>query len=379
MSKNTETHLFWDAKPVGLCDSEHPIHGIITTSDTSKTKTVLPDNLFWSDLSIFSYEKISEFISNNYVEDSYGGWRLQYSPEFIEWFFSECLSKIGIIDEKNNLIGMVCAADRTLNIKDTILKTVEINFLCVRKDVKNKRFAPLLIAEVTRESELSGFQTAIYTSGKSLPQKAFCAVRMFHKYLNVNNLVEAGYLDEKNADLKTEPRRKLAKLNKNSSSDFMYMYRYAQNCDIPAILELYKKENCFLKEQIYREKLEIIFSKPNLFRCYVALKVSRIDRKIEIIGFASFSMNKMLNIKLEKSIKCANMFYIYGDITHVSSDILHDLKSKNDVMNCTMTGGKSREFIVQNQMMNGTGILKYYMYNYRLYLLPSEQVMYTVF
>ena len=51
----------------------------------------------------------------------------------------------------------------------SVIRTSEINFLCVHKKLRSKRLAPVLIKEVTRQVHLTGVFQAIYTAGTVLP------------------------------------------------------------------------------------------------------------------------------------------------------------------------------------------------------------------
>lgn len=46
----------------------------------------------------------------------------------------------------------------------------EINFLCVHKQLRSKRLAPVLIKEVTRRVNLQNIWQASYTAGVVLPK-----------------------------------------------------------------------------------------------------------------------------------------------------------------------------------------------------------------
>ena len=45
----------------------------------------------------------------------------------------------------------------------------EINFLCVRKDIRKKRLAAILIKEITRRCNIKKIWQAVYTAGIKIP------------------------------------------------------------------------------------------------------------------------------------------------------------------------------------------------------------------
>jgi glycylpeptide N-tetradecanoyltransferase len=73
-----------------------------------------------------------------------------------------------------------------------VLKSIEINFLCVHKKLRAKRLAPVLIQEITRRCYLSEIYQAIYTAGIVLP-KPVSSCRYFHRSLDWLKLYEVGF------------------------------------------------------------------------------------------------------------------------------------------------------------------------------------------
>ena len=73
-----------------------------------------------------------------------------------------------------------------------MLKSTEINFLCVHKKLRAKRLAPVLIQEITRRCYVLGIFQAIYTAGIVLP-KPVSSCRYFHRSLDWLKLYEVGF------------------------------------------------------------------------------------------------------------------------------------------------------------------------------------------
>ena len=62
----------------------------------------------------------------------------------------------------------------------------------MHKKLRDKRIAPILIQEVTRQVHLTNRWQAVYTAGKLLPRPvAIC--RYYHRSLNPKKLVEVGF------------------------------------------------------------------------------------------------------------------------------------------------------------------------------------------
>ena len=73
-----------------------------------------------------------------------------------------------------------------------MLKSTEINFLCVHKKLRGLRLAPVLIAEITRRCNIFGIYQAIYTAGIVLP-KPVSSCRYMHRPLNWLKLYDVGF------------------------------------------------------------------------------------------------------------------------------------------------------------------------------------------
>ena len=80
----------------------------------------------------------------------------------------------------------------SLRVRSNILKSTEINFLCVHKKLRSKRLAPVLIQEITRRCYTLGIFQAIYTAGIVLP-KPVSSCRYFHRSLDWLKLYEVGF------------------------------------------------------------------------------------------------------------------------------------------------------------------------------------------
>ncbi len=128
------------------------------------------------------------------MEDSHGVFRFDYNKHFLKWAlqpphsFKEWI--VGIrYTAKNELMACITGIPVTISLDGSIVKCVEINFLCVHKKLRNKRIAPVLISEVTRRVRLRNMWQAIFTSGTVLPTP-FTQAQYYHRSLNPKKLIE---------------------------------------------------------------------------------------------------------------------------------------------------------------------------------------------
>ena len=100
---------------------------------------------------------------------------------------------VGVRASKSmKLVAFISAIPIALRVRSNVLKSTEINFLCVHKKLRSKRLAPVLIEEITRRCNAFGVYQAIYTAGIVLP-KPVSSCRYLHRSLDWPKLYEVGF------------------------------------------------------------------------------------------------------------------------------------------------------------------------------------------
>lgn len=209
-------HAFWDTQPVQKgfeqfeikvrLDSEFyqvqkpgPIEEKkVEDIDTNPIK--LPEGFEWCNIDIHKddqAQEVYELLTKNYVEDTEGSFRFDYSIDFLRWAICPPKYKpkwhIGVRASKNKkLLGFITGIPVKLNVLGEELESSEINFLCVHKKLREKRLAPVLIKEVTRRINRTNIWQAIYTAGTLIP-KPFSSPYYFHRNINYKKLIECGF------------------------------------------------------------------------------------------------------------------------------------------------------------------------------------------
>ena len=133
----------------------------------------------------------------NYVEDTLGNFRLNYSKEKLIW----ALASPGYIkhlqflirNSKNKkIMGCTFGLPKKMTMNGKQVKIIEGNFLTVHKKLREKRMAQTIITEVLRRQRKLGYNLSLYTSGKSMPTP-FVTVHYMNRFLNVQRLVDGKY------------------------------------------------------------------------------------------------------------------------------------------------------------------------------------------
>lgn len=155
----------------------------------------LPPGLEWSTFDVLNADDMTEvyhLLNGNYVEDDDSTFRFDYSREFLMWALTSpgwirdyhlCIKRDG------RMVCMITAVPAIVQVWRQPMRTVEINFLCIHKDLRSQRMSPLLIKEITRRVNLRGTFQAIYTAGVLLP-KPISVCRYHHRLINLKKLEE---------------------------------------------------------------------------------------------------------------------------------------------------------------------------------------------
>ncbi|KAF8710687.1 Glycylpeptide N-tetradecanoyltransferase, partial [Rhizoctonia solani] len=204
----------------------------------------LPSGYEWSTVDIedpAQAKEVYELLTANYVEDHDAAFRFRYSAEFFAWalqppgYHKDWL--IGVrVSSNQKLIAFIAGVPLKLRVRQNIVDTSEINFLCVHKKLRSKRLAPVLIKEVTRRCNLRGIFQAIYTAGVLLPTPVSTA-RYFHRIIQVQKLVDAGFTHVPRGSTMA----RMIRQNAVPDSFTLAGLREMEEKDIKDVLELYEK------------------------------------------------------------------------------------------------------------------------------------------
>ena len=120
--------------------------------------------------------------------------RFDYSIPFLRWAmmppgqFPEWV--LGVVaGKKKKLFGFISAIPVHMNVNGTPVLMAEINFLCVHKNLRAHRMAPVLIKEITRRVNCRDIWQACYTAGVTIPTPIANST-YWHRSLNPKKLIE---------------------------------------------------------------------------------------------------------------------------------------------------------------------------------------------
>ena len=379
-SEIKDSYPFWETQPVLQFNKESKVEfGEIwkdhKVEDLPKEPLPLPEpGLEWKDVDMTQQneiDKLYEFLKTNYVEDEDHMFRFDYSKDFLKWhltspnYCKEWLVSIVQLDTKKNkkkMVGFIAGIPIKVCIYGTDMELAEIDFLCVKKEFRNKRLAPLLIKEVSRRIHMRNKWWAVYTSGTMLP-KPFAETTYYHRNLNVKKLVDVHftYLPH---NMNMARANNLYKLPKDLP---VTGFRPMEEKDVEQVYELLAKfEEQFKVHGYYDKDLVRHWFIPRKNVVYSYVRESKDNKITDFISFYNLPSSILQHENYKKLMAAYSFFNINNTLTVKEIMKCALILAKNagfDVFNCLNIMHNEEAF---NDLLfgKGGGKLKYYFWNF---------------
>jgi glycylpeptide N-tetradecanoyltransferase len=352
---------------------DKPIDIEKTVEQIKDTPYNLPQGFVWSNVDISDpaqAHEVYELLTRNYVEDDDNMFRFDYSIPFLQWaltppgYHKEWL--FGVRGGKNNkLFGFISGIPVHLNVRGKKLLMAEINFLCVHKNLRTKRLAPVLIKEVTRRVNIHNIWQAIYTAGIVIP-KPISKTTYWHRSLNPKKLLDVGF----SSLPPSLTRARYMKILKVPAETTIPGLRPMLKKDVPAvhnILSAYLTKSALHIEFSLEEVEHFLLPREGVIEAYVVQEPST----KEITDFISFYElpSSVLKHVEHKLLRAAYSYYNVANkhsLTELMREALVLAKQKGfDVFNA-LDIMQNEEFLKELKFGIGDGHLHYYLYNWRV-------------
>ncbi|KAJ4384229.1 glycylpeptide N-tetradecanoyltransferase [Didymella sp. IMI 355093] len=392
-TKDMADHAFWKTQPVPSFDEmaskERIPDGPIKEIDiekVDKNPSPMYPGFEWVTMDLEDTKQLDEvydLLTNHYVEDKDATFRFKYSPSFLNWALKAPGWKkewhVGVrATASGKLVAFISGIPIQLRIRDKVLKSSEVNFLCVHKKLRSKRLAPVLIKEITRRCYVEGTFQAVYTVGSLLPTPV-STCRYFHRALDWEKLYDVGFspLPHGSTKLRQVNRYKLPDTTSTAG------LRKMESKDVPAALDL-------LKRYLERMDMAQVFDQTE-FEHWICPKeepkeqvvwsyvVEDPDTKKITDYFSFYNLEStVIGNKKHDTIKAAYLFYYATEVAFEKDE--GKLKTRlNSLMKDALILAKKADFDVFNALTlhdnplfleeqrfgAGDGSLHYYLYNYR--------------
>ena len=374
-----DEYKFWGTQPVPQfnkkCDVEFgEIWKDHKVEDLRKEPFDLPDGFEWKDVDLSEQkelDKLYEFLKSNYVEDDDHMFRFDYSKDFLKWhlnppgFYPEWLISVVLEDKvknKKKMVGFIAGLPVKVHIYGTDITLAEIDFLCVKKEFRSKRLAPVLIREVSRRIHVRNMWWAVYTSGTLLP-KPFCQANYYHRNLNLKKLVDIQftYLPP---NMNMTRAKKYYQLPDETP---IPGFRPMEQKDVDDVYDLLDNLEKKYKVHGYYSKEEVshwFLPRKNVIYSYV--KTNEDNKVTDFISFYCLPSSILQNKNYKKLMAAYSFFNINTSCTFkelMQCAIILAKKAGFDVYNCLDI--MENETVFKDLLFGqGDGKLKYYFWNF---------------
>lgn len=393
--KEMKDYKFWKTQPVPELNvpvsQEGPIDAKKIPADIPNDPLPMLNDFEWCEIDINQPDELEDLfvlLNENYVEDKDASFRFNYTKEFFNWALKSPGWKkdwhVGVrVKKTNKLIAFISAIPVNLRVRENDIKSVEINFLCIHKQLRSKRLAPVLIKEITRRVNKCDIWQALYTSGTILPSPV-TTCRYTHRPINWSKLFDVGFTGLPIDKTKTDMLAYYAIPNETKTQGLRPM----ELKDIDSAFELFNA---------YQERFDIVqnFTKEEFQHWFLGNEGDKVvfsyvcandnDGKItDFFSFYSLPFSILENAH-HNELGIGYLFYYATDADFEYSDrfdpeaskvlrkrldslmsdaIVLAKQQKMDVFNA-LTSQDNSLFLNDLKFGPGDGFLNFYLFNYR--------------
>ncbi|KAI4134864.1 MAG: hypothetical protein LQ347_001166 [Umbilicaria vellea] len=389
--KDMASYKFWQTQPVPRFDEAHAVEEgpikIIDPERVPKEPRPLYEGFEWVTMDLTDekeLEEVYELLAGHYVEDGEAMFRFNYSISFLNWALKSPGWRkewhVGVRATKSQkLVAFISGVPVALRVRSNVLKSTEINFLCIHKKLRSKRLAPVLIEEITRRCYLLGIYQAIYTAGIVLP-KPVSSCRYFHRSLDWLKLYESGFAPLPSSSTKARQITKFHLPNNTATPGLRPM----QSKDAEAVQDLMSRylKRFDMAPEYTRDEVDhwLVHDESRAPDQVVWSYVVEDPKGHKITDFFSFYCleSSVIGNKKYDCLRAAYLFY-YATETAFKEDEKGLKQRLNDLMKDALVLAKRFNFDVFNALTlldnplflenlkfaPGDGQLHFYLYNYR--------------
>src|SRR6056300_992939 len=309
--------------------------GLSTRRVKKDEQQKLPEEFEWSSHSL---ETIYEFLNENYI--------LRYTMESLKWAIEVPGHQNICINDKHTqkLIGLISLTPFNMKLNDKEAKSVQVNFLCVHKDYRNRKLVGYLVTEAKRISEGKNRNQSIATIHSSIPGSILKAT-YWHRLINVAKLSKCGFYQT------NQPKSKMFEIRGNSQ------FRKMTSKDVPKVTRILKEY--FKKFKIAPVENESwvkhwLLPRDNVIYSYVN------DETGDFVSFYSIPYD---TVDKSDTINQAYLFYMTSD--NFNDAFLIAQNEGFDVFN-TLDVVHNEEVLKKHKFLKGSGYVNYHIFDWKL-------------
>ena len=302
--------------------------------------------------------------------------RFDYSVDFLRWALLPPAGNprwiVGVRGgKKKRLFGLITGIPVRMMLNGRLVQCAEINFLCVHKDLRAKRLAPVLIKEITRRVNVCNIWQAVYTAGATIPTP-IAGATYWHRSLNPKKLIDV-HFSSKPANM--------------SMAGYMKLHRLPTEPSIPSLRPMLEQDVAkvtqIINNYLDERKVHIVFDDDEIRHFLMPREeviYTYVDGPVgnptDIFSFY-YLPSSILNHTQHTILKVAYSFYnvsTTGRFKEGMKDMLLKAKALDfDVFN-KLDILENKSVFEELRFGIGDGQLHYYLYNWRIKDVTPEDL-----
>lgn len=347
---------FWKYQPIDHQHNDGIINKVLIYNPHPE---ILPEGLIWSEIDVNQYDQLCEvyeFLSNHYLENVNGDFRVLYPKEYIKNTMSGPGNKVKLnllVRYGGKIYAMISGKIITVMINNSQISTLYVDYLTIHKNLRGKRLAPIMINEIKRRAigVDKNIQMAVFSTSK-LITTFLVKTPYYHYPLNVTRLMKYDFWPKIKINTKT-----LIKLYGTNIKTKYNWINVNTGTNVERICELFNSYNSqgIIGRVFSVDECRHILTGP--IWCYTCGN--------NLISW--YQVNNQ-HSKSQEIIKIAHVYAIIVNDLNIN-DILDDLKVMTskagfDVINIVEGINLNENILTKAKFKLGNGALHYSLYNY---------------
>lgn len=389
---------FWKTQPVTVSNNE--IKPILSAEDLlskinselDASKIKLEYNSFKGDDIIQNNNfrsKILKFINENYVNSQ--NLCLIYSDDLFKYYLHDSiLIQFYPKGYPEKIVGIIVGKKKQLYIKNIVSDIIEVDFLCLLEKLRSMHLAPYMIGVLTKETVIQlGISTAYYTIGDNIKSQSFGKKQMFHKPIQIKNLILANFFT--NASIKNDQIKYEKYFNnykRNTQMKLVYINKYTSSDvsdklvnEIHDLLFEYSKKTYDIFDYKSKESISLILKNP-FFHNFLFYKD---DILCDFVSIYRLDSHNKINAHYYKNgyiyllaLQDTSITYIDNLMDSISA-YCYDIKTNEMIETIDMITltdifpVKTKKDYETMKFVEGSGILSYYAFNYNIHPIDNRK------
>jgi len=381
---------FWKTQPVNV--STNPIEQILSAEDLlskinnelEAPKIKLEYNTYKGDDLLVQSEfraSLLKFINDNYVNSH--NLCLIYSDELFSYYLHDSLVvQFYPKGHPEKIIGVIIGKKKQLHIikqsqKKNSSNIIEVDFLCLTPKLRTMHLAPYMIGVLTKETVIQlGISTAYYTISDNINSAYFGKKQMFHKPINIKELILAKFFTGATIENDKIKYEKFFN-NYKRSKEMRLVYINNQEVDDKLVTEIhdilfeYSKKTYEIFDYKSKESISLILKNP-FFHNFLFYEEEKL---VNFVSIYRLDSHNKINAHYYKNgyiyllvLKDTNLIYI-DKVMDLITAYCYDIK-KNEMIETIDMITLTDIFPVKNKndyetlkFVEGSGSLSYYVFN----------------